>query len=671
MITNFKTMGRIVLEKEGYYSDIDPVRKRRKFLTFHTLKAAPRKEGIDRAICLDFDMDKGKFRFELDKELTEESREYFFAFKLGAPKDRKKFLATNNFESFLTQTFSDTLAYLEEKREKNRLWFEEHIPENYDRLLKELLDRFYIPENKGYRLDETRMDPDQYESFCRVRTHMMERQKDREKPIPDDKVYRAFLLEQFREPGKKELPTIYLVKISGKHILEHPDPEVARAYLNMAYFDLYQRYLSEDAVAGKHCHICGGQTDVMGKLPLPMKFYGTTNSLYFENVKRANAYKSFAACDECLQDVLTGMKFAERNLNRYVFGMSCYLVPELDGDDHGFQQKLDKAVSMLQKKGLPYKEDIRFLVNLLKQSEKKRMSSFSFNLLFYFAEQQAFNILRYISGIQLNDLLHKMQLMDEFTDRYDLHLIGKYGNSLTLGDLRLHLFPSSWSHPKPDFKVFGKGLLDFLDNILSSRRFGYYDIIDRFTGIYRRRFHKKNNDRLAPFKLVGFLTILYQLNLIKEEKGMNEGNWISEITKQEYRDFFTTHAAVYRDNGFRQGLFLLGVVISRIVYEQRKKGEGRKDSSTFLAKINFEGIPARRVDKLVNEVRKFAVIYKIFQEPGIWGNITDRLQGIDNSSLKPDEVVFYILTGISFEDYLGMKRGLDKKLNTDTNKGDE
>jgi hypothetical protein len=38
--------------------------------------------------------------------------------------------------------------------------------------------------------------------------------------------------------------------------------------------------------------------------------------------------------------------------------------------------------------------------------------------------------------------------------------------------------------------------------------------------------------------------------------------------------------------------------------------------------------------------------------------------------MKPDEVLFYILTGISFEDYLGMKKGIDKKLNENKNEGE-
>jgi CRISPR-associated protein Csh1 len=104
-------------------------------------------------------------------------------------------------------------------------------------------------------------------------------------------------------------------------------------------------------------------------------------------------------------------------------------------------------------------------------------------------------------------------------------------------------------------------------------------------------------------------------------------------------------------------LFLLGTVINSIIYAQRDK------SSTFMKKVNLSGIPVRRVNRLVGEVRNFASIYDVYEEKGIWGNIMDRLQGIENSDMKPEEVVFYILTGISFANYNGMKKSMEKKEN--------
>lgn len=149
------------------------------------------------------------------------------------------------------------------------------------------------------------------------------------------------------------------------------------------------------------------------------------------------------------------------------------------------------------------------------------------------------------------------------------------------------------------------------------------------------------------------------------------GNAITDVLNGDYKAFFQAHQAIYESNVHRQGLFLLGTVISQIIYAQKKSAEKagaktereRKLSSTFMKKINLNGIPARRVDRLVGEVKNFAAIYddSIYEERGIWGNIMDRLQGIEESGMKGEEIVFYILTGISYANYIGIKKGIEKK----------
>jgi CRISPR-associated protein Csh1 len=291
-------------------------------------------------------------------------------------------------------------------------------------------------------------------------------------------------------------------------------------------------------------------------------------------------------------------------------------------------------------------------------------------MMFYTSSQNDFDILKYISNLELKPLLQKMQRFEDLTDKYQLDK-GQYDNSLRLWDIRFYLFPSDYSHVKADFKVYGKDLLNFLENFLHENKIGYHDLIHKFIDIYRRRFNRGSKgrpDSLSPFKMVLFITILDQINILKEEKPMNMGNAISEIKKQEYREFFQTHQRVYEENHYRQGFFLLGTIISKIVYAQKGK------SATFMKKINLAGIPAHRVKNLVGEVKEYAAIYKIFEDPGIWGNIMDRLQGIETSGMKGDEIVFYILTGISYEDYLRMKYFREKELNQElkgeTDKGE-
>ncbi len=650
MIEHFKKIGQTVLERNNYYTIKDTYEQRRAFLLPLTILPVVRKDGITRAICLDLDLEKRQYTFKLDRELIDENREYFFGLRVGTPNDKKKFLCTNNYKGLLDKTFSDILSFLSDKRaaSESQAWFAENVSTKYDRLIQDIEDSFS-------RFDGTCLEPEQKIYYDRIA-------QDETKP---EKIYEKLLLQLFPEAKKSDqLPSLYLVTINGRHILEHPDPDIRSAYLAVAYYDLYLRYTLEGIHSDKYCHACGTGGDVAGKLPLPMKFYGTTNRLNFENTKNQNAYKSFGLCPKCMGDILVGMKYTEFQLQNYLFHMTCYLVPGLPTGGAEFENQLKKMARLLDKREGMYHDDIKSIKEWVNASVKRR-APLRFSLLFFHSEKAEFNILRYISDIELRELMGKMELFDQMTERYQLHTIGKNDNSFRLIDIRYALFPSKGSHAKADFTIYGKALLSFLDNFLSDRPLSYRDMIGRFTSIYRRRFLKKDgySDIFSPMKMVCFLTILKERNLLKEETGMNQFQPNTEILKQEYRDFFATHAGVYETNFHRQGLFLLGTVISRIAYEQKRKGEGRKDSSTFLAKLNYDGIMPRRVPKLVGEVKKFAVIYSIYQEPELWGTITDRLQGIESSPLKPDEVVFYILTGISFESYLGMKKGNEYRMN--------
>ena len=129
MINNFLMMGKTILTGKNFEEITDEVEKRKQFLGFLTLMPFKRKEGIDRAIVLDFDLQKQEFSFRLDRELmepegdrklTEECRNYFFAFKVGAPRDAKKFHSTNNVESLISRMVTNSIDYLADKRKNKK-----------------------------------------------------------------------------------------------------------------------------------------------------------------------------------------------------------------------------------------------------------------------------------------------------------------------------------------------------------------------------------------------------------------------------------------------------------------------------------------------------------------------------------------------------------------------
>ncbi len=659
MINSFKFLGKSILQREGYYEAEDENEKREIFLKTQSIVPTPRKNGAENAIAINFDTQKREFTFEWDKEITPGNRDYFFAFSVGAPKDKKKFLSTNDIGNFYNKVFDDSLVYLADRRKKSKTkkWFSDNILEDYDKFITTIKDMFYVKEDKGYILNKKMLSTDKKGILQEIEKKLQEKQKDSSKPIPPETLYSTFINKTLLgEEGKSEgkFPSVILAKIDGKSILESKN--LKHSYINMVYYDLFERFFVENARKDKTCHICAQKREVIGEIPLQMKFYGTTNNLYFENLKSQVAYRSFAICRECLKEVLTGMKYTSTELRDWILGVTCYLVPSMETEEENFEKKY-KSIFKLLKKNEGYQKDIEEIEKLVKKSARK---NFYFNLLFFDSPpgSQVFNIIKLISNIEYKNLVSKLKLFHDINNNYQLSLLR---NSLSLNDLRFHLFPSENSHKRPDPTLYRKDILDLLETFLHGYPMNYHMLIKRFTHIYRVKFHRDNTDALAAFKMVLLLSIFNKIKPLKGVRAMEDktGKTVTEIQNEDYQKFIEAHQSIYENNFHRQGLFLLGTVINSIVYAQRDK------SSSFMKKLNFSGIPARRVDRLVSEVQNYCQIYKdkkgFYEAPGIWGNIMDRLQGIGESTMKPEEIVFYILTGISYAQYIGMKKGMEKK----------
>ncbi|MDP8322657.1 MAG: TM1802 family CRISPR-associated protein [Candidatus Stygibacter australis] len=669
MINSFRLLGHSVLEKAGYYNMSIEADKRK--LLLDNLSKVPRAKTDKnekallggRAICLNFDLEKGVFEFRLSEiELSRDHRESIFAFGLANPGDSKKFLMTNNLGTFISATFQGSIEYIKDKKSKKKSskWFENNISNEYLLLLAKIFDEFYQNE-EGISLDENKLEPAQRKVFGEIFGSEQSKCKPGKNPNTEDIYYRLLNKIFYNRESKSldKFSSIYIVTFNGETILEYENGKYAADYINLCYYDLVKRFSIERGKGQKYCHICQSEKEIIQDIPLLMKFYGTTNPLNFENVSNTNAYKSFSICEDCLIEVLTGMKTVESDLRDYLFDMTVYLIPKDVGDNIDISL-YKKIIEILKTTKRNYKDDINKLKAILKASNKKKLT---FDIMFYYHPlgSQQFDILRLISNVELLSLLDKLAKFDSISEKYDLDLLEhKTGNnSLTLEDMRNYLFPSWYSEPKnPDYKVLGRKLVEFLDRFLCDRKSSYNELISNFVAIYKKRMHRDKMDNLSPFKMVLGLAVFNEINQIREGEAMKPGNAVTEINQEEYTDFFNTHAEIYGDNYYRQGLFLLGTIISRIKYAQRDK------KSNILRKMNLTGMNVRRVPNFFNQVREFAEIYKKdlkYLRQDIWGNITDRLQNIENSGLKNDEVVFYILTGLSYQDYLGIKYGKEKR----------
>lgn len=672
MINFFRTLGKSILEKEGYFETDDDAERKRIYLKHQSILPRPKDvEEPQRAIVINFDLENKVFNFLSDAEITPENRDYFFAFPVGAPRDRKKFWATNNMECFYRKFFDDSIKYLGDRRKKSKTkgWFSRNISEEYDKTMQQIMDVFYVKEEGGYLLDEKRICDSQKDSFESTKAKLLENSESSKKKPTAEEVYNAFLNQYYlHATGKKTdaFPPIILAKINNKTILDNEN--LKNSYLNLVYFDLFERFFVDKSIKNKVCHICTEKKEVIGDIPLPMKFYGTTNPLYFGDLKNNDAHKSFGICRGCLKEVLTGMRYIIQHHRDWLLGISCYLIPEMEMPEKDFEKKYKRIFNLL-KSNKNYQEDVDEIERLLKKSKKK---NFHFSLLFFDSPpgSQAFDVVKLISGIEYKGLSEKLLHFHTVNKQYGLSLLE---NRLSLGDLRFHLFPTKYSHDKYDPKLHRKDIINLLESFINRRPINYQNLIKRFVNIYRLKFHRGRIDTLAAFKMVLLFSIFSKVTALKGVGDMGDkiGNAITDVLNEDYKAFFHAHQAIYESNVHRQGLFLLGTVISQIIYAQKKSAEKaggetereRKLSSTFMRKINLNGIPARRVDRLVGEVKNFAAIYDdaIYEEPGIWGNIMDRLQGIEDSGMKGEEIVFYILTGISYANYIGIKKGMEKK----------
>jgi CRISPR-associated protein Csh1 len=233
---------------------------------------------------------------------------------------------------------------------------------------------------------------------------------------------------------------------------------------------------------------------------------------------------------------------------------------------------------------------------------------------------------------------------------------------LYFNDLYWLLFPNYRSHNNPDPKLYRKEMLNLFDSIMKGKNIDYNYLVRKFMAILNKRyyFNKKNEKEVIahPLKMNLMLSWLSQITNLKGGYKVSEGRSFTEIEHDDIKEFFVVHSDTYEDNSYRQGLFLLGVLMNQVLKEQQQENK----SANILDKLSFDGMPVRRVKKFVKDITEMLNIYDKYNfNQLLHAQMIDRLQGIENSSLNKDEVVFYILSGLSFGRYLGHKYYNNKK----------
>ena len=648
MINKFQKVGLHILNEKIIK---DEEIKKFKFLKTNAI-IPQSNERIERAILINFNLQTKNFKFKLsEKELSPENRDYFFAHsKKGS--GFKIYLNTNSILTLISDTINDSLKNLDKlSKGKTKAWYKKYIDTDYYSLIKQLCDEFFI-ENPNKK-NKFILNPHKIcSSQKNILNHVKEKAKNKKEEVVYKDWFRYFLNKKYFNSNSKStryFPNIAQILINGKNILEYKNSKFKETYINLVYYNFIKKHFVSDGLQDKKCHICGEKKEVIKKgSPLPMNFYGTTNNLYFNNLKNTKTYQSFAICEQCTRNTFAGMKYSENNFRDYLFRNNCVLIPNLQHKEYFEPDNYRRIFNVLKTKTDKYKNEINRLNAILRKTNKTNLS---FDLMLYFAEQNSFDILKLIQNIETNKLIPKLTEFDKMTELYRLDHFDK---SITLNTYLFYLF-SKYQNNKIVYE--NKKIINFISIFFSQKKYKYLNLINEFIITVKNHILNEKYNSLAALKMNLFLKIVSNLNKIKGVKTMAESKMVSEIFNDDYQQFFQTHAEVYENAPYKQGLFLLGTIIAKIKKAQKTK------TSTFLKKMNFSGMSTRRLQTFINKVKEYTIIYEkeIYHEGGIWGNIMDRLQGIEKSNLQPAEVVFYILSGISFSDYLSKKNYHEKK----------
>lgn len=670
MINTFNILGNDKLK------DCDNIKRKEEFLLSQLIE--PNKISLSDneldyryEVVINLNTQTQRIEIKTGKELDPDNKKTFFGFYKMSPNEKKIYFTTNSLGYILRLTIPDMLEYIIE----NKRIFSDEI-NNYIKYLEKLKSLFYKnigtiinkkKENHYYCLNNDLL-PDEYknlfdnyynEKYCKLN-------EENKKDIPKlqklySDVFEKIIYDNVLNINSKKFSklNIFSLKIDGEYI---HNTEYQELYKEIIYHQKCGNFFKKNIKKNKLCFVCEKNKDVSGKIDIPTKFYSVTNKLFFENFNNSNAYKSFAICEECYQNVITGINFVKNNLTGYIFNINYYLIPKKIHNINNFEDKYFFISEILRKKNITIDDTFKNKKDLLDEIKEENLS---FDFLFYFTEQASFNIVDIINDVEFSTIYQIDKILSELNSCFSFL---KY--KVSLNDIYHLIF--KFTKRNIDSKIYRKELLQFLKNIYKLYNLNYNKIISKFNAVFKNIYFEKDTKEadyiFRAINLNILLTLFYKLNILKRGDSM-QNTTVTEIVDGDIKDFFEVHSDTYKNNRFRQGLFLLGFIINGILKVQKDK------SATIMNKINFDGIPVNRIKRFVLDISDILKIYDktVYHKitSSLYANMIERLHEIENSNITKDETVFYILSGISFSKYIGNKKFeknlLNKKKESDSN----
>lgn len=614
-------------------------------------------EKTYREIIMNFDTVNDTIEIKLGEELTDDKKEWFFAFESPGASARL-FYATNNLYYFNT-IMPDLLTYCGSN--KNDIEFD-----NYDLFYNEIskLNEMFYVENKNLKKGKRILNVEKFVE--RQKNEITNYLAELNGANNYDKKLRSAIEKYVEKDIIQNMKifdvSIFTLTINNKRINEL---EYFEEYKDLVFYNKFYKDMISQNYSQKVCGCCGKVKDVTAKVSFPIHFkvYMITgkNFFYGRSDNKSARYKTFSLCEDCNINIYLGMLSVINNFNYDFLGdfnMKYLMIPKNIYENSDFDKIINRISRMFSKSVTSIEEQREFLKQLKYYANRRNIL---FDMYFYELNSKK-------TGVRIEeniaDVSYKflVQICDEMNKLNEIHttLKSKFDSNVDFNFAYNQIFKRK---ENTKYVLIKKEILEFFSSVLKGRCVSYRYLLRLYLLNYKGKYHDKrfkNNIVYSPFDMQLFITWLSKIcGLRGGFMNKNDGVGFYEIEYPKIKEYFNVHNETFR-NKHRQGLFFLGVLINEILKEQND------NSSTFMDKIKFEGLKTRDVRKLVIEVTKYLEMYRPYINGNrvslfklnrkIYGYVTDLLVDIDQSTLTKDENLFYILSGVSFAKNVNYKK---------------
>ncbi|HNQ43035.1 MAG TPA: TM1802 family CRISPR-associated protein, partial [Candidatus Cloacimonadota bacterium] len=374
----------------------------------------------------------------------------------------------------------------------------------------------------------------------------------------------------------------------------------------------------------------------------------------------------------CYNEVTVGAQYASTKFKAYLFGLNCFVLPDLPVFPNNDQQviapeNLQSIPKLLRRRS---KTDYQNSLEVVKQFQT-HLPAFS---LFFFskpsATSQEFIVNQLIKAISLASLVEKNENLDELSLTHGLPELFDSDYGLSFEGLRFLLLPSQESHPslKPsEYQKINRDILSLLSAYLYSQEICYDMIIKHFVDIHSRK-HNNIGDHstyaldLSPYIMMLYLKHLIRFKQLRGLKSQEERNMTTTLEKASLLEYFANNSEVYQNNYLAQGLFIMGVYISEIERKQRDKGIRK----TAISKLNLRGIPVQKVKSVMAVIDDLREVWDVYNDTITDAYYRECMNKLVSSSFSPEEIVFHILSGRAYNSYVGLMEFKKQQANKDS-----